>query len=131
MIKIENSPIVTLIIICVGMFGLLGVITVMSNRYSLNSIKNKRIGHGQHGNARFASKAEISKTYKLCLIHLITGVKNNGGIIPLGTMGGYEKEGETSRNCCCRRCAYPEIGAAALVRPLFLYPNMEYAARSE
>ena len=40
------------------------LITVFSYIYSLNSIKSKTVGDGQHGTARFATKGEIRKTYK-------------------------------------------------------------------
>ena len=40
------------------------LITVFSYIYSLNSIKSKTVGDGQHGTARFATKNEIRKTYK-------------------------------------------------------------------
>ncbi len=132
MIKIENSPIVTLIIICVGMFGLLGVITVMSNRYSLNSIKNKRIGHGQHGNARFASKAEISKTYKIVPYSPDYWRKNKGGNIPQGTIVGMRKKGSTVHAIVDDGDVHTlMIGAAGVGKTAcFLYPNMEYACAS-
>lgn len=35
-----------------------------SNNYNLNGIKSKKIGDGQHGTARWATKSEIKKTYK-------------------------------------------------------------------
>ena len=40
------------------------LITVFSYIFSLNSIKSKTVGDGQHGTARFATKNEIRKTYK-------------------------------------------------------------------
>ena len=36
----------------------------LSNRYNLNNIKDKTVGHGQHGTARWATKKEIKKIYK-------------------------------------------------------------------
>ena len=64
-VDILNSSITTLLIIGVIMFALIGTLTVVSNIYSLNTIKNKRVGHGQHGNARFATEKEIRSIYKL------------------------------------------------------------------
>ena len=60
-----NSPVITLILIGTAMFAIIGFLTIWSNVYSLNGIKNKKVGHGQHGNARFATEKEIKKTYKL------------------------------------------------------------------
>ena len=46
-----NNSVTTLIIMGAVMFAVIGILTVVSNIYSLNNIKNKRVGHGQHGNA--------------------------------------------------------------------------------
>ena len=32
----------------------------LSNRYNLNNIKDKTVGHGQHGTARWATKKEMA-----------------------------------------------------------------------
>ena len=53
-----------LILIGVGMFAIIGGITVISHIYNLNAIKSKTVGDGQHGTARFATKSELRKTYK-------------------------------------------------------------------
>ena len=45
------------------MLAVLGGISIYSQNYSLN-IKDKTVGHGQHGTARWATGAEITKTYK-------------------------------------------------------------------
>ena len=63
-----------LIIIGAVMFALIGFVTMWSNLYSLNSIKNKKVGHGQHGNARFATEKEVKKIYQLCRMS-----QRNGG----------------------------------------------------
>ena len=39
-------------------------ITLISHLYSLNRIKSRTVGDGQHGTARWATKAEIRKTYE-------------------------------------------------------------------
>ena len=46
------------------MFAVLGGVTLLSHIYSLNSIKSRTVGDGQHGTARWATKREIRKTYK-------------------------------------------------------------------
>lgn len=60
-----NNSVTTLIIMGAVMFAVIGILTVVSNIYSLNNIKNKRVGHGQHGNARFATEKEVKKIYRL------------------------------------------------------------------
>ncbi len=49
------------IIIMSVIFILLMVLVYCSNNYSLNGIKSKKIGDGQHGTARFATKSEIKR----------------------------------------------------------------------
>lgn len=58
------SGIITLIIVTGSMFALFIIISTVGNYYSLNHIKNKTVGQGQHGTARWATKKEIKKTYK-------------------------------------------------------------------
>ena len=55
------SGIVTLIIVTGSMLALFVVITTVGNNYSLNQIKNKTVGQGQHGTARWATRKEICK----------------------------------------------------------------------
>ncbi len=58
------SGIVTLIFVAAVMFCILGGITLFAHIYNLNNIKSKTVGDGQHGTARWATKAEIQKTYR-------------------------------------------------------------------
>lgn len=58
------SGILTLIIVTGSMFALFIIISTVGNYYSLNRIKNKTVGQGQHGTARWATKKEIKRTYK-------------------------------------------------------------------
>lgn len=46
------------------MFALFIIISTVGNHYSLNRIKNKTVGQGQYGTARWATKKEIKRTYK-------------------------------------------------------------------
>ena len=56
--------IAALITVAAVMFAVLGAITLIAHIYSLNNIKSKTVGDGQHGTARWANKAEIRKTYR-------------------------------------------------------------------
>ena len=58
------SGIITLIIATGTMFAMLIIISTVGNYYSLNRIKDKTVGQGQHGTARWATKKEIRNTYK-------------------------------------------------------------------
>ena len=46
------------------MFSVLGGITLLAYVYSLNNIKSKTVGDGQHGTARWMTKGEQRKIYK-------------------------------------------------------------------
>ena len=59
-----ENPIL-LIIIAVTMFAVIGGLTLASHLYNLNGIKSKTVGDGQHGTARFSSKGELHRIYKL------------------------------------------------------------------
>ena len=58
------SGVITLIIVTGSMFALFIIISTVGNYYSLNRIKNKTVGQGQYGTARWANKKEIKRTYK-------------------------------------------------------------------
>ena len=58
------SSVITLIIVAGSMFALFIIISTVGNHYSLNRIKNKTVGQGQYGTARWATKKEVKKTYK-------------------------------------------------------------------
>lgn len=51
-----------LAVVALGAFFMLTL--TLANRYNLNNIKDKTVGHGQHGTARWATKKEIRRTYK-------------------------------------------------------------------
>lgn len=58
-----QPKIMSLILICAGMLAVIGIIIMLANYYTLNGIKSKQIGDGQHGSARWATKGEIKRTY--------------------------------------------------------------------
>ena len=45
------------------MFSVIGGLSLLAHYYTLNGIKSKTVGDGQHGTARFATKKEIAETY--------------------------------------------------------------------
>lgn len=59
-----KNGIYILIAFLLGFIILMTVISEMGKRRSLDKIKNKTVGHGQHGTARFATPAEIKETYQ-------------------------------------------------------------------
>ena len=128
-----NSSVTTLIIIGVIMFALIGTLTVVSNIYSLNTIKNKRVGHGQHGNARFATEKEIRKIYKLVPYEPKKWRKSQGDKnLPQGTVVGMRRrKGQLCAVVDPGDVHTMMIGAAGVGKTAcFLYPNLEYACAS-
>ena len=59
----QASQIITLIAVALTMFGVIGFLSLLAHYYTLNGIKSKTVGDGQHGTARWASKQEIRNTY--------------------------------------------------------------------
>ena len=84
------------ILICGGLLVFLLAVSFFSQRYSLNNIKSKTVGDGQHGTARWATPKEITRTY-----HVVPfrprrwrkgmNLPKEQGVI-LGSMGGAKKK---------------------------------------
>jgi type IV secretion system protein VirD4 len=128
----QASQIITLVAVAVTMFGVIGFLSLLAHYYTLNGIKSRTVGDGQHGTARWASQAEIKKTY----VHvpytpklwrekknlpsaqgLVVGCKT--------TRGGVTALVDTGDVHCLM------IGAAGVGKTAnFLYPNLEYACAS-
>ena len=47
------------------MVAVIVTLSLLGDRYTLNNIKSKTVGDGQHGTARWATDTEIRKTYAL------------------------------------------------------------------
>ncbi|MDD4690287.1 MAG: type IV secretory system conjugative DNA transfer family protein [Eubacteriales bacterium] len=115
------------------MFALIGFLTVWSDRYSINSIKNKKVGHGQYGNARFATEKEIKTIYKLVPYEPKKWRESKGNKeLPQGTVIGTRKIGGKLYGVVDPGDVHTlMIGAAGVGKTAcFLYPNLEYACAS-
>ena len=122
----------TLILVASIMFTVLGLITVFSHIYSLNNIKLKTIGNGQHGTARWATKKEIQKTY--AHIPFTPELWRKGKELPKeqGIIVGCNssKLGTTALVDTSDVHALM-IGAAGVGKTAYwLYPNLEFACAS-
>ena len=58
------SGITILIIAAAAMIFTLGGVSLLAHVYTLNSIKSKTVGGGQHGSARWATKSEMKRVYR-------------------------------------------------------------------
>ncbi len=127
-----QSNLIPLIIIATVMGLIFLLITVFSYIYSLNSIKSKTVGDGQHGTARFATKGEIRKTYKE--IPFEVELWRNGKNLPKiqGTLVGQKTiGGKTTALIDAGDVHTLMIGAAGVGKTAyFLFPNLEYACAS-
>lgn len=125
-----------LVIVAGIMFAVLGGVTLLSHIYSLNGIKSKTVGDGQHGTARWATKAEIKKIYK----HVPfdpqrwrkqaakgqTPTGDDGKPLPQGIVVGCT--GNTTAMVDTGDVHALMIGAAGVGKTAFwLYPCIEYA----
>ena len=122
----------TLILLLAAVFGALAAIAAFSSRGSLDSIKSKTVGDGQHGTARWATQGEIKKTFRS--VPFQTALWRKGERLP-GTqglvLGCTGKKGQLtalvdSDDIHCLMIGASGVGKTAF----FLYPNLEYACAS-
>lgn len=128
----ETNQMVLLICAGAGMFILMGVIPLLANHYSLNGIKSKTVGDGQYGTARFASEAEIKRTfaqvpYEPVLWRQGKHLPKAQGIV----VGGLFSRTRVTALVDSGDIHLLMIGAAGVGKTAnFLYPCIEYACAS-
>ena len=127
-----NNDTWMLILLLAVVFGALVAITTFSGRGSLDSIKSKTVGDGQHGTARWATQGEIKKTLRS--VPFQTALWRKGERLPGAqglVLGCTGKKGQLtalvdSDDIHCLMIGASGVGKTAL----FLYPNLEYACAS-
>ena len=119
---------IVLIAAALALLVLAGV-SFLSGRGSLNSIKSKPVGDGQHGTARWAAPAEIGKTFHRVPFHPARWRRGEDlpqvqGLV-LGSQGPKGKVTALvdSDDIHCLMIGAAGVGKTAF----FLYPNLEYA----
>ena len=122
------------IILIVAAVALLviGGVSFLSGRGSLDSIKSKPVGDGQHGTARWATPAEIDKTF--ARVPFKPSEWRQGKELPKAqglVLGSQGKKGKITAladedDIHCLMIGASGVGKTAF----FLYPNMEYACAS-
>lgn len=114
------------------MVAVIGGLALLGDHYTLNNIKSKTVGDGQHGTARWATNAEIRKTYTLVPFRVPDwragkNLPETQGLV-LGSTSG--KHGITALvdkdDVHCLMIGASGVGKTAY----FLYPNLEYACAS-
>ena len=111
------------------MAAVIGGLALLGDHYTLNNIKSKTVGDGQHGTARWATDAELRKTYALVPFQVPDwragkNLPEAQGLV-LGSISG--KHGITALvdkdDVHCLMIGASGVGKTAY----FLYPNLEYA----
>ena len=129
-----SSQIYILIAAAAVMFFVIGGLSLLAHYYTLNGIKSRTVGDGQHGTARFATNQEVKATYRhipfqpelwrqgQCLPSI-----DEQGII-LGSTGTKNKVTALvdTDDVHCLMIGASGVGKTAF----FLYPNLEYACAS-
>ena len=114
------------------MFAVIGGLSLLAHYYTLNGIKSRTVGDGQHGTARFASKQEIKNTYRH--IPFQPELWRRGESLP--TEQGVILGSKGEKNAVTALVDTDDvhilmIGASGVGKTaFFLYPNMEYACVS-
>lgn len=128
----ESGQIVLLLCAGLGMFAVIGGLSLLAHYYTLNGIKSKTVGDGQHGTARFATEKEIKDTY----VHVPYEPEKwrRGEALPdvQGLVVGCKKKGSSvtalvdDGDIHCLMIGAAGVGKTAN----FLYPNIEYTCAS-
>ena len=127
-----NENIWPLILLGGGLLAFLLVVSFLSKNYSLNNFKNKTVGDGQHGTARWATESEIRKTFVLVPFDVSSWREGKNLPTEQGlVLGSRGKKGKVtalvdSDDVHCLMIGASGVGKTAY----FLYPNLEYACAS-
>ncbi|WP_207647373.1 VirD4-like conjugal transfer protein, CD1115 family [Enterocloster clostridioformis] len=130
--RLQSGQIILLLCAGLGMFAVIGGISLMAHFYTLNGIKSRTVGDGQHGTARFATEKEIKDTY--AHVPYEPEKWRRGMVLPTrqGLVVGCKKKGSSvtalvdDGDIHCLMIGAAGVGKTAN----FLYPNIEYACAS-
>lgn len=126
----NEKQILIISLMAIGFVALFIIVSIFDNR-SINGIKSKRIGDGQHGTARWATKSETAKTFVSS--PFAPDDWRQGKNLPLvqGTIVGCRGGRHTTALIDTGDVHTLMIGAAGVGKTAyFLYPNIEFACAS-
>ena len=131
--RIDNLSGIGYLILAGGlMLVVLACIPVLAHIYSLNNIKSKTVGDGQHGTARWAKKSEIQNVY--AHVPFTPDLWRKGKSLPDQqgiVVGCTDRKAGTTAILDTGDVHAMMIGAAGVGKTAFwLYPNIEYACAS-
>ena len=121
-------------LIAVGVVIVLFIVllSVLTSNYSLNGIKSKTVGDGQHGTARWATTKEVKKTFANVPFDVASwragkNLPEVQGLILGSTQRGKQLDALVDRDDVhCLMIGASGVGKTAF----FLYPNLEFACAS-
>ena len=121
-------------LIAVGVVIVLFIVllSVLTNNYSLNGIKSKTVGDGQHGTARWATAQEVKKTFSNVPFDVASwrvgkNLPEVQGLILGSAQRGKQLDALVDRDDVhCLMIGASGVGKTAF----FLYPNLEFACAS-
>ena len=126
------TQVITLIVVGAIMFLVIGGLAFLPHYYTLDGIKSKTVGDGQHGTARWATKQEIRQTY--AHVPFEPELWRKGEHLPekQGLVLGCEglKDHVTALVDTDDIHAMVTAASGAGKTAFFLYPNIEYALAS-
>ncbi len=119
---------IILIVAAMALLVMVGA-SFLSGRGSLDSIKSKPVGDGQHGTARWATPKEIGKTFHRVPFHAAQWRRGENLPAVQGlVLGSQGKKGNVTALVDSDDIHCLMIGAAGVGKTaFFLYPNLEYA----
>ncbi len=126
------ESVVPLIAVGVVIVLFIALLSVLTNNYSLNGIKSKTVGDGQHGTARWATTQEIKKSYASVPFDVASWREGKNlpevqGLILGSTQRGKQLDALVDRDDVhCLMIGASGVGKTAF----FLYPNLEFACAS-
>ena len=121
-------------LIAVGVVIVLFIVllSALTSNYSLNGIKSKTVGDGQHGTARWATTQEVKKTFANVPFDVASwragkNLPEVQGLILGSTQRGKQLDALVDRDDVhCLMIGASGVGKTAF----FLYPNLEFACAS-
>ena len=126
------ESVVPLIAVGVVIVLFIVLLSVLTNNYSLNGIKSKTVGDGQHGTARWATTKEVKKTFANVPFDVASwragkNLPEVQGLILGSTQRGKQLDALVDRDDVhCLMIGASGVGKTAF----FLYPNLEFACAS-
>ena len=126
------ESVVPLIAVGVVIVLFIVLLSVLTNNYSLNNIKSKTVGDGQHGTARWATTQEVKKTFANVPFDVASwrtgkNLPEVQGLILGSTQRSKQLDALVDRDDVhCLMIGASGVGKTAF----FLYPNLEFACAS-